>query len=162
MKNLQPVKYGALVASVVLLAGVGSTHASDAKPTIQKPVEAVAKSKQSEPSDYDLYHTIRDGENLWVLAELLTGEGSNWKALAEVNGLDESGTVKPGQTIHIPASFNKVALNSVTLLPEDKKLPTDKVSAVKAEIESISKSVIPLATSEPTVYLYEEKIKESD
>jgi len=175
MKNLQPVKFGALVASVVLLAGAANTHSADAERTMPKSVEvgssakseiteiaeAAEKSKQSEPADYDLYHTIRDGENLWVLAELLTGDGSNWKALAEVNDLDESGAVKSGQTIHIPASFNKVALNTVTLLPDDKNLPTDKVSAVKAEMENISKSVTLPAASKPMVYLYEEEIKES-
>ena len=116
--------------------------------------------KQSEAAKYDLYHTVKDGENLWVLAELFTGDGNNWKELAEVNELNESGKVVTGQTIHIPASLSKVAIDFVTI--EDDEPKAVKVKAEKAEVENKSKSnTIPANfAKDSTVYFYEEsKVK---
>jgi len=130
MNNIQPLKFGAVIASIMLLAGMGNGHAADAEGAKPKVVEAktspksraaelaeskaAKKSTQSVPSGYDLYHTIREGESLWMLAKMFTGNGNNWKALAKVNKLDEAGIVQPGQTIRIPASISKVALEIVT------------------------------------------------
>ena len=95
-----------------------------------------------------------------MLAELFTGDGNNWKELAEVNELNESGKVVTGQTIHIPASLNKVAINVVTIENDEPKAV--KVKAEKAEVENKSKSnTIPANfAKDSTVYFYEEsKVK---
>ena len=82
---------------------------------------------------------------------MFTGNGNNWKELAEVNELNESGKVVTGQTIHIPASLIKVAIDVVTI--ED-----DEPKAEKAEVENKSKSnTIPADfAKDPTVYFYDE------
>ena len=95
-----------------------------------------------------------------MLAELFTGDGNNWKELAEVNELNESGKVVTGQTIHIPASLSKVAIDFVTI--EDDEPKAVKVKAEKAEVENKSKSnTIPAKfAKDSTVYFYEEsKVK---
>ena len=117
MGKLQPLKLGILNVSIVLFTAIGTVHAADGeKATADSDVTKLAEAqdaklpKQSETAAYDLHHIVKDGENLWVVAELFTGDGSNWKELAEVNELNESGKVVPGQTIHIPASLIKVCL----------------------------------------------------
>ena len=158
MGKVQPLKFGILNASIVLFTAIGTVHAADGeKATADSDVTKLAEAqdaklpKQSETAEYDLHHIVRDGENLWVLAELFTGDGSNWKELAELNELNESGKVVPGQTIHIPASLIKVAIDVVTI--ED-----DEPKAEKAEVENKSKSnTIPADfAKDPTVYFYDE------
>ena len=167
MGNLQPLKLGILNVSIVLITAIGTVHAADGeKTTADSDVTKLAEAqdaklpKQSETAKYDLYHTVKDGENLWVLAELFTGDGNNWKELAEVNELNESGKVVTGQTIHIPASLSKVAIDFVTI--EDDEPKAVKVKAEKAEVENKSKSnTIPASfAKDSTVYFYEEsKVK---
>ena len=158
MGKLQPLKIGILNASIMLFTAIGTVHAADGeKTTADSDVTKLAEAqdaklpKQSETAEYDLHHIVKDGENLWVVAELFTGDGSNWKELAEVNELNESGKVVPGQTIHIPASLIKVAIDVVTI--ED-----DEPKAEKAEVENKSKSnTIPADfAKDPTVYFYDE------
>lgn len=167
MGKVQPLKFGILNASIVLFTAIGTVHAADGeKATADSDVTKLAEAqdaklpKQSETAEYDLHHIVQDGENLWVLAELFTGDGSNWKELAELNELNESGKVVPGQTIHIPASLNKVAINVVTIENDEPKAV--KVKAEKAEVENKSKSnTIPADfAKDPTVYFYDEsKVK---
>ena len=167
MGKLQPLEIGILNASIMLFTAIGTVHAADGeKTTADSDVTKLAEAqdaklpKQSETAKYDLYHTVKDGENLWVLAELFTGDGNNWKELAEVNELNESGKVVTGQTIHIPASLSKVAIDFVTI--EDDEPKAVKVKAEKAEVENKSKSnTIPANfAKDSTVYFYEEsKVK---
>ena len=163
MGKVQPLMFGILNASIVLFTAIGTVHAADGeKATADSDVTKLAEAqdaklpKQSETAEYDLYHIVQDGENLWVLAELFTGDGSNWKELAELNELNESGKVVPGQTIHIPASLNKVAINVVTIENDEPKAV--KVKAEEAEVENKSKSnTIPADfAKDPTVYFYDE------
>ena len=52
-----------------------------------------------------------ENESLWVLAKMLTGNANNWRALAEINDLGESGSVYVGQQIRIPADMKRVPLD---------------------------------------------------
>jgi hypothetical protein len=46
-----------------------------------------------------------DGDNLWTLAEKLTGNGNNYEAIAEENGISkkEAGSIRIGQEFKIPS-----------------------------------------------------------
>lgn len=59
----------------------------------------------------DLFHTVAENESLWVLAKMLTGNANNWRTLAEVNNLDENGSLAIGQKLRIPAALKKVPLD---------------------------------------------------
>jgi len=74
----------------------------------QANAEPLESGPSMEPSDEDLYHTIGDNETLWVLAKMLTGNANNWRQLAELNELDENGSVYVGQTIRVPAALKRV------------------------------------------------------
>ena len=163
MGKLQPLKFRILNALVVLFTAIGTVHAADgekatADSDVTKLVEAQDAKipKQSETAEYDLRHIVKDGENLWVLAELFTGDGNNWKELAEVNELNESGKVVPGQTIHIPASLSKAAIDVAAI--EDEEPRAVKVKAEKAEVENGLKSnTVPADfAKDTTVYFYDE------
>lgn len=167
MGKLQPLKFGILNASIVLFTAIGTVHAADGeKVTADSDVTKLAEAqdaklpKQSETAEYDLYHIVKDGESLWVLAELFTGDGSNWKELAEVNELNESGKVVSGQTIHIPASLVKVSIDVLKI--EDDEPKAVKVKAENVEVENKSKAnAIPADfAKDPAVYFYDEsKVK---
>ena len=166
MGKLQPLKFRILSALVVLFTAIGTVHAADgekatADSDVTKLVEAQDAKipKQSETAEYDLRHIVKDGENLWVLAELFTGDGNNWKELAEVNELNESGKVVPGQTIHIPASLSKATIDVAALEDDESRAVKVKAEkAEKAEVENRSKSnTIPAdVAKDTTVYFYDE------
>ena len=166
MGKLQQLKFRILNALIVLFTAIGTVHAADgekatADSDVTKLVEAQDAKipKQSETAEYDLRHIVKDGENLWVLAELFTGDGNNWKELAEVNELNESGKVVPGQTIHIPASRSKAAIDVAAIEDEEPRAVKVKAEkAEKAEVENRSKSnTVPADfAKDTTVYFYDE------
>lgn len=152
MNILRPVNLAAVIASVVLMAGYADaaepdetkgTNLSNAE--VLKSVKAFAAKKptptssKSSSTGYDLYHTIAEGENIWVLAERFTGDGKNWKAIAKANKLGDKGTVQPGQTILIPATLKKVAIE---LAPaensNDKKLAGKTKPGAEASEQTIT------------------------
>jgi len=53
----------------------------------------------------DYTHEVQPGESLWDLSRDLTGDARNWQVLAELNDLDANGSIRPGQTLHIPADM---------------------------------------------------------
>lgn len=72
----------------------------------------------------DLYHTVDDNETLWDLAKKLTGNATNWQALAAANGLGENGAVYAGMKLRIPADMKRKDL---------KETPTAVAAADPAE-----------------------------
>lgn len=139
MKNPRSVTLGTFIASVILVAGYVNAAEPEAidgnkltNEEVPKTAEALADKKaapalsESKSAQYDLFHTIAEGENLSVLAKRFTGDGNNWKAIAKANQLDENATVRPGQIIRIPSDLNKLAIESVPS-PEwnDKQLAGD-------------------------------------
>lgn len=151
MKNSRSVNLGVVIASVMLVASYVNAAEPDATKgkalsnvEAVKPAEALAKNKSTDTSpenkstEYDLYHTVVEGENLSVLAKRFTGDANNWQAIAEANQLDDNGSVKAGQILRIPAVLNKVAIESVPS-PEwtDKQLAGDN----KPDAETPAKTV---------------------
>ena len=65
----------------------------------------VAADRQLAFRTDDYTHVVQEKESLWDLSRNLTGDARNWKILAELNELDENGSIYPGQTLHIPADM---------------------------------------------------------
>lgn len=55
----------------------------------------------------DVVHKVAANETLWDIAKLTTGDATNWHTLADVNDLEQSATVFPGQELIIPAALVK-------------------------------------------------------
>ena len=72
MKNLLPAKFGVVIASVVLVAGVEAAEPEAVDGETPQTTETPVASQENEQSTYDLYHTVVEGENLWVLAKRFT------------------------------------------------------------------------------------------
>ncbi|MFK8084260.1 MAG: LysM peptidoglycan-binding domain-containing protein [Granulosicoccus sp.] len=62
----------------------------------------------------DLIHEVADNENLWDIAKKTTGNANNWHVLADVNNLNQSAMVFPGQELIIPASMVKPDYDTLT------------------------------------------------
>lgn len=61
------------------------------KPQIARPVT------KSTPKSY----SIQSGDSLWVIAKKLTGDGANYKAIAQKNGIKNPNKIYPGQKLVI-------------------------------------------------------------
>lgn len=112
-------------------AAEGESASTDVIPLTEIDVEEVPLDASSSVtrSDEDLFHTVSDNESLWDLAKMLTGDANNWRILAEINELGESGTVYVGQTIRVPADMKKVPRDddgSVTLAAAAVETPADE------------------------------------
>ena len=49
--------------------------------------------------------TVKRGDSLWKLAEELTGDGMNWKKIADANpekNWDQDYVIQPGEVLKIP------------------------------------------------------------
>ena len=68
---------------------------------------ALSDKHPSEYNDEDLVHVVSTQETLWNIAKTTTGDANNWHALADVNNLEQSATVFPGQELIIPADLVK-------------------------------------------------------
>lgn len=67
------------------------------------------KDPKTEDGDYDTVKVVK-GDSLWKIAEELTGDGNNWKQLADANpdkGWDETYTIEPGEELKVPKSWSE-------------------------------------------------------
>lgn len=46
--------------------------------------------------------TVQSGDTLWAVASNLLGDGNRWRELADVNGIRDPRTIRPGQTLTVP------------------------------------------------------------
>lgn len=90
----------------------------------------------------DLYHTVDDNETLWDLAKKLTGNATNWQALAAANGLGETGAVYAGMKLRIPADMKRKDLKETPTAvaaadPAQKPLKpeAETVAAAESKVE---------------------------
>jgi len=58
------------------------------------------------PRDWPRSYTVKDGENLWMIAKRweIYGDGREWKRIFDANGdvLSDPNMIRPGQTLTIP------------------------------------------------------------
>ena len=77
------------------------------------------------PSANDAIHEVAEDETLWDIAKLTTGDANNWHVLADVNNLEQSATVFPGQQLIIPGDIVKEEY-AATLAPVTLTITDDK------------------------------------
>ncbi len=53
--------------------------------------------------DTTKYHTVRQGDSLWALAAEEYGDASQWRVIAEANGLSDPRVLRNGEMLIIPA-----------------------------------------------------------
>ena len=53
--------------------------------------------------DTTKYHTVRQGDSLWALAAEEYGDASQWRVIAEANGLSDPRVLRNGEMLVIPA-----------------------------------------------------------
>ena len=53
--------------------------------------------------DTTKYHTVRQGDSLWSLAEEEYGDAGQWRVIAAANGISNPRRLKSGETLVVPA-----------------------------------------------------------
>ncbi len=53
--------------------------------------------------DTTKYHTVRQGDSLWSLAAMEYGDPTQWRLIAEANGLQNPRTLRTGEMLVVPA-----------------------------------------------------------
>ena len=96
-----------------------------------------ASSDNSGGAQEDILHEVAAGETLWDIAKMTTGDATNWHTIADMNNLDQSAAVFPGQTLIIPGELNEQIEpdNSVAQLAADTEV-SDTASDVIADAAS--------------------------
>ncbi len=103
-------------------------------------------------------HKVADGETLWDLSKRFTGDATNWKVMAELNGLDANGTVHPGLEVlfpgdmviasRLPANNDALAEDAIdTQIASAERLPVpskEDVADTTTEIVAASTAVTPV------------------
>lgn len=46
--------------------------------------------------------TVQSGDTLWAISQDLLGDGNRWREIADVNGIRDPRTIRPGQTLTVP------------------------------------------------------------
>jgi len=126
------------------LASLGTAITTDVSPEI---AEEAVEVTEIPTSNEDLFHTVGENESLWELAKMLTGNANNWRALAEINDLGESGSVYVGQRIRIPADMKRVPLDEDLANDNQPAAAEPEIMQAKADDEAESKPMMAAETS---------------
>ena len=100
----------------------------------------------------DLVHVVDTQETLWSIAKTTTGDANNWHVLADINELEQSATVFPGQELFIPAELIKQNYDSAA--------SSDSVAVDSVAINEVDAE--PLAVDEASVESAAEPLSASD
>lgn len=79
----------------------GNDSTADASAGTQAAGQAESGTAADEPG---ITHTVAAGDNLYALAEQFYGDGSQWRRIAEANGLAAGAVLNTGQTLRIPTA----------------------------------------------------------
>lgn len=97
MKPSNTTPYNAALA-VFVAAALSACNTLDNKTPVAEDQYTPAPIQQSA----DLYYVVRRGDLLGTIAEKLTGQRSNWEAIAEANGVTDPRKLRVGQRLVIP------------------------------------------------------------
>jgi nucleoid-associated protein YgaU len=59
-------------------------------------------------------HLVTSDENLATIAQQAFGTPSAWRAIAEVNGIDDPSAIRPGDVVYLPAEDELAELASAS------------------------------------------------
>jgi nucleoid-associated protein YgaU len=68
----------------------------------QEELKKVEEQKKLEEAKLPKQHTVKEGENLWVISEIYYKTGYNWVDIALENRLSNPDYIVPGQVLTIP------------------------------------------------------------
>lgn len=60
-----------------------------------------AESGETPTGEFDTY-TVVEGDNYWIIADKVYGNGANYQKILDFNNLTESDKIKPGEVLKIP------------------------------------------------------------
>ncbi|MGE4213231.1 MAG: LysM peptidoglycan-binding domain-containing protein [Anaerotignaceae bacterium] len=63
--------------------------------------EKIAEAGQTPTGEFDTY-TVKDGDNYWIIADEVYGNGALYQKILDFNNLQENDKIKPGEVLKIP------------------------------------------------------------
>ena len=92
-------------------------------------------------------HVVGIQETLWNIAKTTTGDANNWHVLADINNLEQSATVFPGQELIIPADLLKqnydlpAPSDSLAINDADEDAAAESLAVNKADVDAAAESL---------------------
>jgi peptidoglycan hydrolase-like protein with peptidoglycan-binding domain len=80
--------------------------------------------------DADSY-VVKAGDSLWAIAEKYLGDGSKYKELAELNGIENPEEINVGQVIKFKTASGTVSEPVVPVTPEPSTTPVEPTRAIR-------------------------------
>ena len=77
----------------------------DSSSTTTKPKSSTTTTKSASESGSTgswTTHTVKSGENLWSVANIVYGDAAYWRTIAEANGITSKTPLSPGRKLKIP------------------------------------------------------------
>lgn len=132
---------GALV-SITAVNGSASVAAPQQTSTVgpsatQSGTEQTNSSNETQTGSEFGRHTVKDGDDLWTLADKYLGSGARWRLIAEANPwLDPAVQLEAGSVLRIPAQTGQVAPSPqpVPQPPQPESIPVDQTASQSAEV----------------------------
>ena len=103
------------------------------------------------------------GETLWDMAKRTTGDATNWKTIAEHNGLTEKdiGRIRYGQEIYVPMDLAKTELGGNNLIVAKAALPVDNAADDSAADAEATDNLVAATATQPAAGSKEEAVDAS-
>lgn len=108
---------------------------SKTKLTVTKKIEMssiTADQERDNVSAIEHVHEVKSGETLWRIARLTTGDGTNWRTLADFNNLESGVRILPGQQLKIPADLVTPRLTRRNIVGKEAVTKAQSVQAGRA------------------------------
>lgn len=83
------------------MSGGGGASMSLGPPTPPSPDVSEPQSRDID-SGTSIAYKVREGDNLWTIAQKFTGSPNNYQSIARMNGISNPDMIMPGQVIRIP------------------------------------------------------------
>ena len=80
------------------------TEEEDAASEETEEKSAEAETDEKQETAEDTVYVVGAGENLWGIAAKTLGSGSEFRKIADANGIEAPFEIRPGQEIIIPAA----------------------------------------------------------
>lgn len=124
-----------VIVAVVLVVSFARNRNTE-QPTVTQPqaeeTNEITSLENISTEDLPATYTVKEGDDLWTIAEAVYKSGFNWTDIAQANNLENPGDIEAGMKLTLPKVEAEVAQATVTPTTEVTEIPTESPTATSA------------------------------